>query len=136
MRYGTLRRFLYFIVMFLKKVKALCICGELLLWEKNMPKKKTYALEDSFAELDEVIALARDANQLTSMLKAIELKGKLAGLYTESKKPENEPDIAQILVKFVDNLEERYEKNKRQNQDQMCRDVPGLCSADDRKKED
>lgn len=101
-----------------------------------MKKKKTYALEDSFAELDEVISLARDANQLTSMLKAIELKGKLAGLYAEGKKTENEPDIAQILVKFVDNLEERYEKNKRQSQDPMCRDGPSLCAVDDHEKED
>lgn len=101
-----------------------------------MPKRKTYAREDSFAELDEVIFLAREAGQLTSMLKAIELKGKLAGLYAENKKTEEEPDIARILVKFVDNLEERYEKNKRQTQDQMCRDGQGVCAADDREKAD
>lgn len=101
-----------------------------------MPKRKIYAREDSFAELDEVIFLAREAGQLTSMLKAIELKGKLAGLYAENKKTEEEPDIARILVKFVDNLEERYEKNKRQTQDQMCRDGPGVCAADDREKAD
>ena len=106
-----------------------------ILSEKKM-RKKTYALADSFAELDEVISLAREANQLTSMLKAIELKGKLAGLYEDAKKNENEPDIAQILVKFVDNLEERYEKNKRQVKDQMCRNGEDLCAADDRAETD